>query len=173
MAELRFQFRDADAGDEAAIRALVNAVREEYGVAAGPDSSADADLAAVTASYAARGGLFRVLVSADGRIVGVGGLYPLSDDEAEIRKMYLAPEARGRGKGRQLLDDLIEGARRRAFKRVVLETASVLTEAISLFRSFGFAPIARSHLTDRCDLALALQLSSAPVAPTLGLPPTG
>ena len=151
------RFRDARKGDEAAVQAVVARVLKEYGLAADP-AATDADLADLTASYFDRGGVFRVLVSDDGTIVGCGGLYPVAGDEFEIRKMYFVPQVRGRGHGRRLLEELIEGARQRGCKRVVLETASVLKEAIALYRSFGFRPFAREQLACRCDQAMALEL---------------
>ncbi len=118
----------------------------------------DAVYADLSRGYPYRGGVFRGLVTGDGRIVGCGGLYPLTDGDFEVRKMYFMPEVRGRGYGRRLLEDLIQGARQRGCKRVVLETASVLREAIALYRSFGFKPFARQHLACRCDQAMALEL---------------
>jgi putative acetyltransferase len=153
-----FRFRAAAPGDHPAIRAVVCAVLAEYGLALDP-ADTDADLQDVISSYAGRGGSFRVLVSPAGEIVGCGGLYPLDERQAEIRKMYLLPEARGRGLGRRLLQELVEEARAGGFERVVLETASVLKEAISLYRSFGFVPLERAHLASRCDQAYVLALS--------------
>jgi len=155
----KFRFRDAAAGDEPAIRSVVFAVLREYGLTPDP-ATTDADLLDVTSSYTARGGVFRVLVSSTDAIAGCGGLYPLDQEEAEIRKMYLLREARGRGLGRRLLRDLVEGARERRFKRVVLETASVLQEAIALYRAYGFVPLRRQHLASRCDQAYVLELAA-------------
>lgn len=154
-----FHYRDARRGEEAAIQALVVTVLNEYGLA--PDAAnTDADLADLSASYFDRGGVFRVLLGPEGRVMGCGGLYPLNGSEAEIRKMYLLPQARGRGFGRSLLEDLVQCARERGYERVVLETASVLKEAISLYRSFGFVPFAREHIACRCDQAMALELKA-------------
>jgi len=41
---------------------------------------------------------------------------------------------------------------------VTLETASVLTEAIGLYRSYGFVEYQPDHLSSRCDQAFVLQL---------------
>ena len=118
----------------------------------------DADLQDIASSYLKRGGVFRVLVDDSGAVVGCGGLYPLTNGEAEIRKMYFLPSARGKGYGRRLLDELLAEARKRGYRRVVLETASQLREAIALYRSAGFKPYQREHLACRCDQAFALDL---------------
>jgi putative acetyltransferase len=154
---MQLTLRDATKQDEIAIRAIVESVLREYGLQADPNQ-ADADLADLRASYIERGGVFRVLLDERGTIVGCGGLYPLEGGEAEIRKMYFLPNARGRGYGRRLLAELIEAARARGCRRVVLETASVLKEAIALYHSFGFAPYQREHLACRCDQAMVLDI---------------
>jgi putative acetyltransferase len=149
--------RDARAGDEPAIRAVVAHVLTEYGLSLDPVET-DADLNDVVASYAAGGGVFRVLVDDADRIVGCGGLCRLSDSEAELRKMYVLPEARGHGHGRVLLDELLAAARARGFTRVVLETASVLKTAREMYQRRGFKVVERPHLASRCDQAFALEL---------------
>ena len=156
-----FRFRDAARGDEPAIRAVVTAVLAEFGLR--PDyGTTDIDLADVQASYVTPGGVFRVLLSPSGAVVGCGGLCPLDAAEAEIRKMHLLPDAPGRGLGRALLRDLLDVARERQFTRVVLETASVLVDAIALYRAHGFVRVERPHLASRCDQAYVLQLGPEP-----------
>jgi putative acetyltransferase len=157
-----FRLRDATADDGAAIRAVVATVMSEYGLASDLEAN-DVDLRDVVASYRERGGSFRVVTSSEGAIVGCGGLYPIDERDAEIRRMYLLREARGVGIGRQLLEELIAVATQRRFERVVLETASVLKEAIALYRKRGFVPVARRSVAVRqCDQAYALPLATDP-----------
>ena len=129
----------------------------EYGLASDPGGT-DSDLADLEGNYWNSGGVFHLVLSPDGSIVGCAGLFRLSPTEAELRKMYLLPVARGRGVGKLLLGRLIADARRLGYRRVVLETASVLTEAIELYRSAGFSPLSRDHLSPRCDQAWELSL---------------
>jgi GNAT superfamily N-acetyltransferase len=140
------------------IRALVFSVLREYGLSPDPDGT-DADLDDVAQNYFDRGGTFRVLVSPAEEVVGCGGLYPLDAEEVEIRKMYFLPEVRGLGLGRALLNELIVTAQERGFRRIVLETASVLKEAISLYARFGFRAVQRDHMARRCDQAYVLDLN--------------
>lgn len=155
-----FRAREATADDADAIRAVVVAVMAEYGLSSDLEGN-DADLRDFVAAYCERGGSFRVVTSGEGNVVGCGGLYPIDEREAEIRRMYLLPQARGFGIGRKLLEELISLAKERRFERVVLETASVLKEAISLYRNRGFVPVARRGTAlRRCDQAYALQLEA-------------
>jgi putative acetyltransferase len=59
--------------------------------------------------------------------------------------------------GRRLLDRAIAFARGRGFRTIELTTASVLAEAIAMYRRHGFAPIQRD-MPRRCDQAFALAL---------------
>ena len=153
-----FSIRSARPGDESAVHAIVSGVLAEYGLTLDP-AGTDSDLDDLTASYHDRGGVFRVVVNSTGEIVGCGGLYRLSEAEAEIRKMYLRPEVRGRGLGRELLEDLVAFARRHHVGRLTLETASVLTRAIAMYQRFGFVEYTPGHLAERCDQAFEMNIS--------------
>lgn len=151
------KIREARPADAAAIRAIVSETLAEFGFGVEP-SGTDADLADVPASYQDRGGVFRVIVDEDDRIVGCGGLYPLASGVAELRKMYFRPEIRGLGLGRVLLEDLVAEARRREFTRIELETASNLTAAIALYQRAGFVETDGARHSCRCDRTFALDL---------------
>jgi len=55
--------------------------------------------------------------------------------------MYVAPEMRGRGIARQVLDHLENEARTMGAKRLVLETGIHQEEAIGLYRAAGFSAV--------------------------------
>jgi GNAT superfamily N-acetyltransferase len=118
----------------------------------------DADLADIDANYRNRGGLFEVAVGSDGHLAGCCGIFALDDTTCELRKMYLLKEARRQGIGGRLLLRALAFARHHGYRRVELETASVLKEAIALYAGAGFVPIKREHLAPRCDQAFALDL---------------
>jgi GNAT superfamily N-acetyltransferase len=81
------------------------------------------------------------LAEIDGEPVGMGALRPLSaHDEAEIKRMYVRPAARGLGVGRAILQRLIEDARTLEYTTVHLDSAPFMHEAHGLYRSFGFVP---------------------------------
>lgn len=75
------------------------------------------------------------------KIVGGGGIYPtegLPDDTCELVKLYLYPEARGRGLGKMLILKAIEQALALGYKRMYLESMPELNQAVSLYESLGF-----------------------------------
>jgi len=152
-----FRIRPATTRDGAMVRELVFGVLIEYGLQPDRDGT-DADLDDIERTYHRRGGTFDVVEDADGRLVGTVGLYATDAETFELRKMYLVPAARGRGLGKWLLARSLRAARSRGAKRVTLETASALTEAIALYRAFGFRPLSSEHLAARCDQAYVLDL---------------
>ena len=57
--------------------------------------------------------------------------------------MWIAPDARGLGLGRRLLEELENEAKRHGFHVVRLDTNATLDEALALYRSSGYREIAR------------------------------
>jgi GNAT superfamily N-acetyltransferase/2'-5' RNA ligase len=82
-----------------------------------------------------------LLALADGIPVGCGALRVFEPGVGEIKRMYVRPTARGRGVGSQLLTALLAQAAAMGFGRVRLDTAPELTEALALYRRFGFTAI--------------------------------
>ncbi len=78
----------------------------------------------------------------DGRPVGCGG-WRSHDGErlSEIKRLYVAPEARGRGVAMALLRALEDSARVAGRKRMVLETGHMQPEAIALYLKAGYERI--------------------------------
>jgi GNAT superfamily N-acetyltransferase len=77
----------------------------------------------------------------DGRPVGCGAVRRNEPGVAEIKRMYVAPEARGRGVGRLVLEELEVVARQLGIRRLVLETGPRQPEALTLYRRAGFVEI--------------------------------
>jgi len=86
-------------------------------------------------------GAFVVLYD-EGRPAACGGVKTLAPGVAEVKRMFVAPEARGRGHGRRILRALEDFARALGCSRVVLDTAAPLTEAERLYVSAGYRRIA-------------------------------
>ena len=79
----------------------------------------------------------------DGRAVGCGGLRALDERTGEIKRMWIAPEARGLGLARRLLAALEARALEAGLTRVRLDTNRALGEAQSLYRKAGYRETAR------------------------------
>jgi len=151
------RLRPADNTDCRQITDLVFGVLREYDLEPDPECT-DADLNNIEQFYFDKGGAFHVLEDKPGSIIGAYGLYRIDQATCELRKMYLSRSFRGGGLGKLLLEDALAQARRMGFEKVTLETASVLIEAISLYKSYGFVEYQPDHLSRRCDQAFMLEL---------------
>ncbi len=151
------RLRAATNADSEQILDLVFGALTEYGLKPDPDGI-DTDLKDIEQSYFSRGGGFSVLENPDGRIIATCALYPVDEATCELRKMYIRPEHRGRGYGKRLLEAALSQARQMGFGTMTLETATVLKEAVGLYKSYGFKPYESTHLCWRCDQAYTLEL---------------
>ena len=73
-------------------------------------------------------------------VVGVGALKRLSADHGEVKSMYTAEAARGRGVGSAMLRHIMAAARARGMARLSLETGSwpYFAPARALYARHGF-----------------------------------
>jgi GNAT superfamily N-acetyltransferase len=85
-------------------------------------------------------GAFLVAHGSDGPI-GCGAIRLLDPRTVEVKRMYVAPRARGLGVGRLILGELERQGRLLGAERIVLETGTRQTEALALYESAGFARI--------------------------------
>jgi putative acetyltransferase len=148
--------RSAENADCEKVQALVFGVLREYDLAPDPEGT-DRDITDIESFYTNRGGVFELFEDEDGNLLGTVGLYPISAETVELRKMYFDKKLRGRGFGKKTLQRMIEKARSMGFKKIYLETASVLKEAVGLYEKFGFQPTDEKH-TPRCDQAFTLNI---------------
>jgi drug/metabolite transporter (DMT)-like permease/GNAT superfamily N-acetyltransferase len=94
----------------------------------------------VASEYAGPDGVFLVMQQ-NGRLVACGGVRRLGDGMGELKRMYVAPDARRRGLGAGLLTALEDEARRLGYRRLRLDTAEPLHEAVGLYRGAGYREI--------------------------------
>ncbi len=94
------------------------------------------------AEMAAPAGTYLVGVDGTGTPVAGGGLRRLTDEVAEIKRMYVVPAERGHGVAGRLLTALEEAGRRLGYRLVRLDTGPRKPHARRLYESAGYQPIA-------------------------------
>jgi GNAT superfamily N-acetyltransferase len=117
-------------------QALVARVQAEYVMRYGGPDDSPVD----PAEFRAPAGWFGVGYLA-GVPVASGGLRRHEDGAVEIKRMYVVPEARGRGLSRQMLLALEGRARELGARRIVLETGRRQPEAVRLYETSGYTRI--------------------------------
>lgn len=93
------------------------------------------------AAYRPPQGVFLLALS-DGMPVGCVSLRPLEGVEAEVKRLWVHPDARGQGLARRLMVALETRARAMGYQRLKLDSNSALTDAITLYRRMGWADCA-------------------------------
>jgi ribosomal protein S18 acetylase RimI-like enzyme len=131
----------------------------------GFDSTGSLDEAAV--NHTPPRGSFVLVFSGDvekDEPVACGGVHLLDENRGEIKRMWVAPGSRGRGYAGILLR-FLEGIVRDAGRStVVLDTNSVLTEAIALYERHGYERVERYNDNPYAQLWFAKSLD-APASP--------
>jgi GNAT superfamily N-acetyltransferase len=90
-----------------------------------------------------------------------GGWRAHEDGVVEIKRMYVAPSARGSGLARAMLAELELTAKQAGNRQIVLETGRKQPEALALYRSSGFVEVPRFGFYADAELAVHLGKSLA------------
>ena len=100
----------------------------------------------------------------DGVAVGCCGIYPtegLGINCVELVKYYLAESARGKGTGKQLMEQCIDSARELGYKKLYLESMPHFSKAVRIYEKLGFRklnkPLGNSGHTS-CTIWMLLEL---------------
>ena len=113
---------------------------EEYAASLGVDlcfQNFDEEIEHLSSHYGPpRGAL---LLAVDGEeAIGCVGLRAYDDTTGEVKRLYVAPAARGRDLGRALAGAIVAIGRENGFQRLVLDTLPGMQAAQALYRSLGF-----------------------------------
>ena len=100
----------------------------------------DAELDGLPGEYAPPRGALIVAVEGP-RHLAMIALRPLDRGTAEMKRLYVRPEARGRGLARQLIARLCDEARRLNYLEIRLDTLPKMGEAQALYETHGFVDI--------------------------------
>ena len=133
------QIRPATSADLPNVRAMLREYVEWIGLDLA-FQEIDAELDGLPGDYAPpRGALF---VAVEGPVyLGMIALRPIDRTIAEMKRLYVRPEARGRGLARQLIARLCDEARRLNYTEIRLDTLPKMGEAQAIYETHGFVDI--------------------------------
>ena len=95
------------------------------------------EMASLPGAYAAPAGrLF--FAEFEGRPAGCVGIRASSDGVCEMKRLYVEPEMRGNGIGRQLALAAIKAAKALGYRKVMMDTLPAMRIAVKLYRELGF-----------------------------------
>lgn len=168
---MALSIRLADSGDMPDVASLCRAYRETL-------IARSEDTPAFVARYYAAGAFEALLkelpqkharpdgaifLACDGDLpVGCAMTHRIDGETCEIKRVYVAPEARGLGAGRALFEAAMDQARADGYGRMVLDTFHTLTEAIALYGKLGFTEAAPFYPPDP-ELGAKIRFYSRPL----------
>ncbi|MHA2096363.1 MAG: GNAT family N-acetyltransferase [Candidatus Hodarchaeales archaeon] len=78
------------------------------------------------------------LLYVDEEVAGMGALRNINKDVGEIKRMYIRQKYRGKGLGKEMLQQLLKKAKKLGFTRIYLNTGPFMESARRIYQSLGF-----------------------------------
>lgn len=82
-----------------------------------------------------------IVVYVDGAPAGGGSIRPYDDKSVELKRIFIKPDFQGKGIGTELVKRLISWASELNYKRIILETGTLLQESCHIYKKLGFKVI--------------------------------
>ena len=125
-------------------RETIEALFREYVASLAEDISfqnVDEELGTLPGKYVRPTGV--VMIARDGaEAAGAVAYRRVEPGVGEMTRLYVRPMVRGRDIGRELANELIEDARARGYRTLLLDTLASMQSARTLYRDLGFVPVA-------------------------------
>jgi N-acetylglutamate synthase-like GNAT family acetyltransferase len=127
---------------------LINSIqREEFGLEITLEQQPD--LLDIKGFYQHGAGNFWLALDSE-KVVGTIALLDISNKRAALRKMFVAPEYRGKaGTASKLLAVLLESARNKGVKEIFLGTTAKFLAAHRFYEKHGFVEIQKEELPEK------------------------
>ncbi len=139
------KYRPIEEADNEMIAKIIRANLEKMKLNIPGTAYFDPQLDNLNAFYNAEGKnrVYFVATDENNRVIGGVGVAEFDGFEncAELQKLYLGDEAKGKGYGKELMNIAESWAKSAGYKQLYLETHSNLKAAISLYEKLGFHPI--------------------------------
>ena len=145
------------------ISEIINVVGKEFGAIGDGFGPSDAEVKAMSQYYKDEDASRYLVACIDNQIVGGGGIasFNNSPEICELRKLFLIPESRGLGIGKKLIEQNLEYAKNKGYKRCYLDTLASMTSAIELYKKLGFQSLdsaLEGSIHNGCDVWMLKEL---------------
>jgi putative acetyltransferase len=137
------KIREIDAGDDAALFRIIETVMSEFNASREGTVLGDPVIHNLSRSFEEDNAVYYV-AEVNGKIAGGCGVKQLegtAEKICELQRMFLLPEARGKGLGAKLLGLCLQRAKEFGFDQCYLETLPSMSSAYSLYIKAGFRDI--------------------------------
>ncbi|OCH12683.1 acetyltransferase [Aliivibrio sp. 1S165] len=136
---------------------IINNVGVEFGAAGERFAPGDDEVLDMSRHYNPQKRSKYLILLLNDRVVGGCGLAPFNGSETvcELRKLFLLPEARGRGFGKTIAQKVLKNAKEFGYTQCYLDTLSSMKSAIHLYEDLGFKRLSKpidNTIHNGCDV---------------------
>ncbi|NOH29094.1 GNAT family N-acetyltransferase [Vibrio mediterranei] len=140
-----------------ALCAVIQSVGAEFGAVGEGFGPSDPEVLAMSENYSEANRSLYLVALVDGKVVGGCGLAPFGEhqDVCELKKLFLLPETRGLGLGKELVQQCLAFATEQGYASCYLDTLTSMSAAVRLYENFGFTHLNAPYegtLHNGCDV---------------------
>ena len=133
--------RPIEVRDNPAVAQLIRASLEEFGLDKPGTVYFDSHLDHLADYYQHQERSAYFVLEDEGQLVGCGGFAPVSDKIAELQKLYVTKNSRGKGYSSRLIKRIFQEARLAGYEQLYLETSTELVTAVAIYQHYGFTAL--------------------------------
>lgn len=140
------QFQLIQTSDDAILSPLIKRIFEEFGIDIPGTVYTDPTTDHLSELFKTKGSIYWV-AKENGKILGGCGVFPtegLPDGYAELVKLYLSKDARGKGIGHALMEKCFDSAKQLGYTHLYLESFPQLAKAVSMYEKSGFVKLSHA-----------------------------
>lgn len=122
------------------VKQIIHKVGAEFGAVGEGFGPSDPEVEQMSQFYHPNKGSCYLIALEDGKVIGGAGIASFNESQTicELKKLFLLPEARGKGVGKTLTNMCLKFALDYGYKQCYLDTLTNMTSAIRLYESVGF-----------------------------------
>lgn len=102
----------------------------------------EAELAGLPGKYAPPSGALLIARQSAGEPLGCVALRAMSPSDCEMKRLYVRPQAQGKGVGLALARAVIAAAKQAGYRRMRLDSLPTMQRAVAVYRGLGFVDTA-------------------------------
>ncbi len=137
---MKYKIQEIQQVHDDAVCKIIKEVGAEHGAIGDGFGPSDPEVLSMSQYYNIESKSIYLVATIGGSVVGGSGIAPFnkSNDVCELRKLFLLPESRGLGLGKELTQKCLDFACSEGFKQCYLDTLSNMKSAIALYENLGF-----------------------------------